>query len=521
MTSRFPTLEEMASWPKPNFINPETQQPLALGLNTVMTFVVVSFISTRFYSRTRLVKALGLDDWIMLLAAICQVANNIVIIISMDKKYKMGYHMWDIELKLLMGVMKSAQMGMASQLLINIVAGLTKVSILITYLRIFPSKLSKWFCWFMLTYAITLSFACFWLVLFQCSPAATYWQIFKYFHKAKCLNVKAIYYFYTGQNTLSDFLIFLWPAKELSNVKISFRQRFTLISIARVYYTHLYLTDFDTFWNGAILLIICALESSLAIACGCLPSCKPLLSLVLPSIFGPLSSSARHNRGPSGSGDNSYNTASSSTMTNSTSMMSPRSLAFSKSRRGGGHKRGFSGNMSADNMSVFSGFSGDTRISDKNRPHHPYHQSDRRKGSLPSPGGGGGGILKTEGFEVRSWRGSTGALPTPTPYARGDTDLEMQSILERPNPLPPPPSPPKQAFRKHSRGSVARFMKGRLEGHMDGSGGGAPRSAGSGESERDGHSEEDVIILQGPRTSRRGEYSGEGRERGYRPWRWV
>lgn len=70
MTSRFPTLAEMAVWPKPNYIDPETKQPLALGINVVMSSVIVAFVSCRFYSRTRLVKALGLDDWIMLSAAV-------------------------------------------------------------------------------------------------------------------------------------------------------------------------------------------------------------------------------------------------------------------------------------------------------------------------------------------------------------------------------------------------------------------------------------------------------------------
>jgi hypothetical protein len=59
-------------------------------------------------------------------------------------------------------------------------------------------------------------------------PANTYWEIFKYIGKAKCLNIKAIYYFHSGQNTLSDFLIFLWPAKDLLNVQVSLRQRITL-----------------------------------------------------------------------------------------------------------------------------------------------------------------------------------------------------------------------------------------------------------------------------------------------------
>jgi hypothetical protein len=59
-------------------------------------------------------------------------------------------------------------------------------------------------------------------------PASTYWEIFKYISTAKCLNIKAIYYFHSGQNTFSDFVIFLWPAKDLLNVQISLRQRITL-----------------------------------------------------------------------------------------------------------------------------------------------------------------------------------------------------------------------------------------------------------------------------------------------------
>lgn len=45
---------------------------------------------------------------------------------------------------------------------------------------------------------------------------------------AKCLNIKAIYYFHSAQNTFSDFVIFLWPARNLLNVQVSQRQRLTL-----------------------------------------------------------------------------------------------------------------------------------------------------------------------------------------------------------------------------------------------------------------------------------------------------
>jgi hypothetical protein len=68
-----------------------------------------------------------------------------------------------------------------------------------------------------------------------------------------------IYYVQGSTNTLSDFLIFLWPVKYLYGVNISLRQRVTLITMfsfgiiiciagsARIYYTHRYLTHYDVF----------------------------------------------------------------------------------------------------------------------------------------------------------------------------------------------------------------------------------------------------------------------------------
>ncbi|KAF3048550.1 hypothetical protein E8E11_009603 [Didymella keratinophila] len=232
---------EFASFPPPNYANPTTLRPLAIGVITPMTVLVVAFMSCRIYSRTVLTKTLGWDDGIMLLAVITSVGNNIMVIISMLPQYRMGHHLWDIPPQLLYGTMKAAQMGMSTQLLFTAIITLMKVAILLTYLP------------------------CFFVTLFQCAPASTYWNIFKYIGRAKCLNIKAIYYFHSGQNTFSEFLIFLWPAKDLLNVKVSLRQRVTLTcmfslgvivcgaGVARLYYTHMYLESYDVFWQGVAL----------------------------------------------------------------------------------------------------------------------------------------------------------------------------------------------------------------------------------------------------------------------------
>lgn len=70
MTSRFPTPAEMAAWPEPNYVDPETYRPLVLAVDIPMTVIVISFVAMRFYSRTVLIFAIGFDDWLMLFAAV-------------------------------------------------------------------------------------------------------------------------------------------------------------------------------------------------------------------------------------------------------------------------------------------------------------------------------------------------------------------------------------------------------------------------------------------------------------------
>ncbi|KAI8933452.1 hypothetical protein NX059_010066 [Plenodomus lindquistii] len=156
----------------------------------------------------------------------------------------------------------------------------------------------------MLAYTIGMGMTGFFITLFQCTPVSAYWEMFKYTDTKKCLNIRAIYYFHAIQNTVSDFVIFLWPAKDLLNVKISLRQRVTLtcmfslgvvVCIAgslRIYYTSVYLGSYDAFWHGATTFIVMSVESNFGVICGCLPGCKPLMNRLFPRIFASSSTSS-------------------------------------------------------------------------------------------------------------------------------------------------------------------------------------------------------------------------------------
>jgi hypothetical protein len=110
--SKQPTPADMASWPAPNYVNPETRRPLVLGVEIPLMILIVIFTVLRFYSRLTIVRKLGIvspllqsfiyqphqltvtkDDWFILAATITALATSIMTCISMGPAYQTGYHL--------------------------------------------------------------------------------------------------------------------------------------------------------------------------------------------------------------------------------------------------------------------------------------------------------------------------------------------------------------------------------------------------------------------------------------------
>jgi hypothetical protein len=62
--------KDALSWPRPNYVNPQSRQPLLLGTEIFLGILVTGFVFLRVYMR-RKKSALGLDDWTMFAAWVC------------------------------------------------------------------------------------------------------------------------------------------------------------------------------------------------------------------------------------------------------------------------------------------------------------------------------------------------------------------------------------------------------------------------------------------------------------------
>ena len=60
-----PTKEIMESWPAPNFVDPATRGPGLTVVNIIFIILVFVVVGLRYYTRLRITKSFGLDDWVM------------------------------------------------------------------------------------------------------------------------------------------------------------------------------------------------------------------------------------------------------------------------------------------------------------------------------------------------------------------------------------------------------------------------------------------------------------------------
>jgi len=60
-----PTAEKIASWPAPNYVNPITRGSALTVVNIIFIILVCIVVALRYYTRLRITKSFGLDDWVI------------------------------------------------------------------------------------------------------------------------------------------------------------------------------------------------------------------------------------------------------------------------------------------------------------------------------------------------------------------------------------------------------------------------------------------------------------------------
>jgi hypothetical protein len=169
-------LEVIASFPKPNYVNPETHGPALLLLAIILGSIGLVVVGTRLYARIYITKAVGIDDILIVGALIFGIATSILVIIG-NTTYYSGYHVWDIPFGSAVGHRLNVWI---CQLCFMIALSCVKVSVLLFYRRLSVSCTKTFLIATWVGIAYNVAFLCgFMLALvLACRPLQAYWLSF-------------------------------------------------------------------------------------------------------------------------------------------------------------------------------------------------------------------------------------------------------------------------------------------------------------------------------------------------------
>ncbi|PQE31623.1 integral membrane protein [Rutstroemia sp. NJR-2017a WRK4] len=307
----------LASWPKPNYIDPVTHGYGNVIMNIVLYWILCMFLSLRIWTRTRLRASFGADDVMILLAMVCLdgfLASRTKVLGTNDSFLRLkftsrsqvyvdqtssmytrfsfegrpvanSYSKYDIPVT-------QVEFGLKMVLLVEIMFAsactLTKLSMLMLVRRMLAGA------------------ALFWRRVVLCAVWVDYWKV-TIEPQPNCINQASSLLVAGVINTLTDFLVVLLPIRAVSTCRLPPRQTmavsflFTLgflscfAGIIRTYYMWRVTQEWDQVWHSYPVWVSAAVELYIGIICTSIPATKAFFQNYFPRIFststhGPLSS---------------------------------------------------------------------------------------------------------------------------------------------------------------------------------------------------------------------------------------
>ncbi|KEF57970.1 uncharacterized protein A1O9_05893 [Exophiala aquamarina CBS 119918] len=275
--------------------------------NICAVFLACAVFSTavRCYTRARLVKWFGLDDWLMVAAAVsltiifelirastdgieqlCYIMFSTCVIAGVH--YGTGRHFSDLEPE---DSMKALRYWWLCYLAYSLTMIFAKTSIGFFLLRVAVARIQRQVIYSVVCTTVVVGIVFLFVTVFECSPVSYFWNRAQDGH---CLSMDVIIgltYFYSVVNAICDFTFGLLPVFLVWKLQMDRRVKIILIPILgmgcvaaiAVLVRMAYVRDFadpDFLWATVNIAVWSDIELGLAITAGSLACLRPLVHIV-------------------------------------------------------------------------------------------------------------------------------------------------------------------------------------------------------------------------------------------------
>lgn len=260
----------------------------------------------RLWARIFVVKSLGIDDYLICVAALLSWAFIAATLVSV--RYGLGSHISDVEEHYgAEDLVTYAYVVWLSSLFYNACLGFIKVSALALYMRLGDRTLRR-LAMVMIGVVTCQASANVLAAIFQCAPISAAWDKTGEY---KCIDINAFYLANAAVNIFTDLLTYSLPIPLALKLQMPLRQRIGLAvilclglfacvsSIIRISYIPQMLVSTDATWAIAGAMYWSVIETNIGILSASIPSWKVLAKRYVPRLLGSSGrgTSGRHNTG--------------------------------------------------------------------------------------------------------------------------------------------------------------------------------------------------------------------------------
>ncbi|GJC80683.1 satratoxin biosynthesis SC1 cluster protein 4 [Colletotrichum liriopes] len=261
--------------------------PELSGTTTALLVLATIFVGLRFWARWAVGFKYGLDDWFMVAGLVVTFMAGAINYANMQVQF----------LKLLL----------AFECIYVTAVMFVKVSLLLMYCRIFPSRNFKFAAMTLGGVTIAWWIAIVFVCIFQCTPVA---KAYMPFIDGTCIDLKASFIGNAIPNILTDVAILCLPIGQVWKLQVTLAQRLSLcfmfllggfVLFASIYRftTIMQFQIADTTWTLATACTWCVVECACGVISACLPTLRPLM-MKISSQFGSIATKYNLSGGQSG-----------------------------------------------------------------------------------------------------------------------------------------------------------------------------------------------------------------------------
>ncbi|KAJ5186751.1 hypothetical protein N7449_011515 [Penicillium cf. viridicatum] len=237
-----------------------------------MTVLGVVFVILRFLARWKKALKPGPDDYVILVALVPLL--TLVGLMLALVNYGMGTHS---EILPMGNIIMIAKLLVIFECIYVTTVAITKVSILLMYCRIFPTREIRIASMILGGISIAWGMAIILVSVFQCTPIARAWDTRI---PGTCINLKASFIGNAVPNIVTDVLILSLPVRVVWGLHASITHRLVIFTSVYRFTTLFEFNPTDIAWTFGKACTWCIVESSTGIISACMPTLRPLFVMV-------------------------------------------------------------------------------------------------------------------------------------------------------------------------------------------------------------------------------------------------